>query len=251
MHEGLSVVIPAYNEEHRIGSTLERIVSYLSRRGHPFEILVVDDGSTDGTSRVVEDFKALRADFGLRVLHNPANRGKGFSVRRGMLEAVHGYALLTDADLSAPIEEVAKLEREVIEGSCDIAFGSRDLPGSDIQIHQPWLRENGGKLFNWAVRRLLGIPFRDTQCGFKLFRMSSCRLLFERQRITGFSYDVEILCLAWNSRLALREIPIVWNHDAGSKVSFFRDGLRMMIDVLRIRWSHQRLPGRPGAGRSS
>ena len=234
MEQGLSVVIPAYNEENRIGSTLEKVVSYLSKGRDPFEMLVVDDGSSDRTAQVVHDFEAANdGRWDLRILSNGKNQGKGFSVRRGMLEARFGTALLTDADLSAPIEELEKLR----QAGCDIAFGSRDVAGSQIRIHQPWMRENGGKLFNLVVRLLLGIPYRDTQCGFKLFRLPSCRTLFERQRIMGFSFDVEILYLAWREKLSLNEVPIVWNHDPGSKISFLRDGARMLTDVLRIKWN--------------
>jgi len=234
MNKGLSVVIPAYNEENRIGSTLEKVVSYLSRAGTPFEVLVVDDGSSDGTVQVVRDFEAAKeGSWDLRLLCNGEKRGKGFSVRRAMLEARFETALLTDADLSAPIEELEKLRL----AGCDIAFGSRDVPGSHIQIHQSWLRENGGKFFNLLVRLLLGIPYRDTQCGFKLFRIEPCQTLFERQRIMGFSFDVEVLYLAWKEKLSLKEVPIVWNHDSGSKVSFLKDGTHMLMDLFRIRWN--------------
>jgi dolichyl-phosphate beta-glucosyltransferase len=237
----LSVVIPAYNEEQRLGSSLERILHYLKPGGQPFELVVVDDGSQDRTSQIAQEFSA-RGDpeWSLRLFVNDRNRGKGYSVRRGMLEAQGAYALLTDADLSSPIEEISKLEKEVVDGNCDIAFGSRDLKESDVQVRQSWFRENSGKIFNRMVRLSTGLPFADTQCGFKLFKMSSCQDLFRKQTIEGLSFDVEILYMARKRGLALKEVPVVWRHSEGSRVRFAPDAFQMAWDLCKIRWNDVR-----------
>ena len=237
----LSVVIPAYNEEQRLGSSLERILHYLKPRGRPFELVVVDDGSEDRTSEIAQEFGAKGdPEWSLRLFVNDGNRGKGYSVRRGMLEAQGAYALLTDADLSSPIEEISKLEKEVVDGNCDIAFGSRDLKESDVQVRQSWFRENSGKIFNRLVRLSTGLPFADTQCGFKLFKMSSCREFFEKQTIEGLSFDVEILYMARNRGLTLKEVPVVWRHSEGSRVRFAPDAFQMAWDLFKIRWNDAR-----------
>jgi dolichyl-phosphate beta-glucosyltransferase len=237
----LSSVIPAYNEENRIGPTLERITRYLGSRNVSFELLIVDDGSTDGTSERIDQF-ARQANLPGRVhIHrNDTNRGKGYSVRHGMLEAQGDFALFTDADLSAPIEELAKLEKEVIEGGGDIAFGSRDVQGSDVQVHQPWWRETSGKIFNQCVRLLTGLPYRDTQCGFKLFRLSRCTALFEQQTLFDFGFDVELLYVARKWGLAIKEVPVVWRHSPDSKVQFVPHALGMLVDLFKIRWNDVR-----------
>ena len=233
----LSIVIPAYNEEQRIGSSLERILHYLKPRGRPFELVVVDDGSEDRTADITREFGTRGdAEWSLRLLPNDGNRGKGYSVRRGMLEAQGAYALLTDADLSSPIEEISKLEKEVVDGNCDIAFGSRDLKESEIQVRQTWFRETSGKIFNRLVRLSTGLPYADTQCGFKLFKMSSCRDLFRKQSIEGLSFDVEILYMARKWGLNLKEVPVVWRHSEGSRVQFAPDAFQMAWDLFRIRW---------------
>ena len=243
----LSVVIPAYNEEQRIGSTLERILRYLSSRGRSFELLVVDDGSQDRTCEIAQEFgSGGDPQWSLRLFRNHQNRGKGYSVRRGMLEAQGAYTLLTDADLSSPIEEIAKLEKEVIEGRCDIAFGSRDMEGSQIEVRQPWLRETSGKIFNRLVRLSTGLSYSDTQCGFKLFKMSRCKNLFRKQTIDGFSFDVEVLYIARKWGLTLKEIPVVWRHAPGSRVRFAPDAFRMLWDLVGIRWKDVR--GKYGEG---
>ena len=234
----LSIVIPAYNEEERLGSSLERILHYLKPRSLPFELVVVDDGSEDRTLQIAQEFGDKgNPEWGLRLFVNDGNRGKGYSVRRGMLEAQGTYALLTDADLSSPIEEISKLEKEVVEGSCDIAFGSRDLKESDVQVRQSWFRESSGKIFNRMVRLSTGLPYADTQCGFKLFKMSSCRELFRKQTIEGLSFDVEILYMARNRGLTLKEVPVIWRHSEGSRVRFAPDAFQMAWDLFRIRWN--------------
>jgi dolichyl-phosphate beta-glucosyltransferase len=233
----LSIVIPAYNEEDRIGPTLERITKYMGSRDCSFELLIVDDGSTDRTSEMVHSFVEKENFPGPIYIHrNETNQGKGYSVRRGMLEARGDFALFTDADLSAPIEELSKLEKEMVEGS-DIAFGSRDVKGSDVQVHQPWWRESSGKIFNQCVRLLTGLPYSDTQCGFKLFRMNRCKRLFERQTIFDFGFDVELLYVARQWDLTMKEVPVVWRHSPGSKVQFVPHAVGMFVDLLKIRWN--------------
>jgi dolichyl-phosphate beta-glucosyltransferase len=234
----LSVVIPAFNEEHRLSESLRLALEYFRRRAFDFEIILVDDGSTDLTSEIAEHYlKECGKEGLLRLLKNDRNRGKGYSVRRGMLAARAQFALMTDSDLSTPLEEFAKLEKEVMEGPFDIAFGSRDVPGSLIQIRQSLLRETSGKIFNRMVRMITFLPFRDTQCGFKLFDLGTCRPLFEKQTIHNFAFDVEILFIARKWGLSLREVPVVWRHAGGSKVRFMRDAPRMFLDLHKIRFN--------------
>jgi dolichyl-phosphate beta-glucosyltransferase len=241
MNPLLSVVIPAFNEEARLGSTLEKILAYLDRRRLPAEIVVVDDDSRDATFSVAQRFCD---DHGLadrmQILRSKPNQGKGFSIRRGMLAARAPFALMTDADLSSPIEELEKLEREVLSGPHDIAFGSRDIQGSVVAVHQSWFRENSGKIFNRFVRLITGLPFRDTQCGFKLFEMSTCRSLFERQTLSRYGFDVELLYMARKWGLSMKEVPVLWRHAAGSKVRFATDAPRMLLDLFVIRWNDWR-----------
>ncbi len=228
----LSVVIPAFNEAARLAKCLEVVSTYLQQRELSFECLVVDDGSDDGTAEVAE---SQRDRVGaIQVLRNETNRGKGYSVRRGMLEARGQYVLLTDTDLSTPITELEKLELYVIEGPYSLAIGSRDIKGSQVEVQQSPVRENSGKLFNWMVRSLLKLPFRDTQCGFKLFTAEAAEKIFSRVRTDRFSYDVETLLIGRLLGYEIKEVPVIWRHDAGSKVNFFRDGSRMVLDLLKI-----------------
>jgi len=228
----LSVIIPAYNEEGRIGRTLAGIRGYLEGRTYASEIIVVDDGSRDRTEARAED--ALRGMPGARVLRRSANRGKGFSVREGVLAARGAFILFSDADLSTPIEELEKFWPLVDEG-CDIVIGSRALPGSDIRIRQNPVRELMGKTFNLFVRLLLfrGIP--DTQCGFKLFRREAARDLFTRLRTTGFSFDVEILYLCRTAGCRVGQVPVVWRHSHPSRVRLVRGAAGMLGELLRIK----------------
>ncbi len=228
----LSVVIPAYNEEARLEECLHRVSEYLRGRHLSFECVVVDDGSTDRTAAIAGSVGEAAPQF--RLLRNESNRGKGFAVRRGMLEAAGRYVLLTDTDLSTPIEEIEKLELYVVDGPYQLAIGSRDLAGSRVEVQQSAVRENSGKLFNWFVRRLLKLPFRDTQCGFKLFTAQAAREIFSRVRTEHFSFDVESLLIGRLLGYEIKEVPVVWRHDAGSKVRFFADGTRMILDLLRI-----------------
>ena len=232
----LSVVIPAYNEGHRLRSTLDQIRSYLASSNLAAEIILVDDGSRDRTSEMIQAYQPTpEKEAEVRFLHNGQNKGKGYSVRRGMLAARGSYALLTDADLSAPIQEMPVLRREVMEGSRQIAIGSRGLKESKIEVHQSLFRESGGKVFNHVVRLLTGLPFRDTQCGFKLFEMSRCKDIFKKQRIDGFGFDVEVLYIARKWGLSIGEVPVLWRHSADTKMKLFPDASRMLLDLLRIR----------------
>ncbi len=237
----LSVVIPAYNEEDRLGASLEQIISYLEGREHPFELIVVDDGSADGTFEIGKNFsRRQQNNWSLRVVRNDTNRGKGYSVRRGMLDARGAYALFSDADLSTPIQEITKLEAAVIEGPFEVAFGSRDLEGSQVEVHQSRLRETGGRLFNRIMRRTIGLPYRDTQCGFKLFQMDRCKDVFAKQRLANFGFDAEVLYLARKWGFRMKEVPVVWRHNAGSKVRFMADGLALLWSLIEIRWNDLR-----------
>jgi glycosyltransferase involved in cell wall biosynthesis len=230
----LSVVIPVYNEAPRIPSTLRRVVSYLESLEKSYEVVVVDDGSTDETVPLVE--KACRETPAVRLLRNPANCGKGLTVRNGMLHARGAYVLFTDADLSAPIEEAEQLLKPLREGY-QVAIGSRGLRRDWIGVHQPGMRETAGKLFNLALRWITGLNFRDTQCGFKAFRREAARAIFAVQTIPGFGFDVEVLYVARKFGLPTLEVPVHWDHGGASKVHILRDGIGMFLDLLRIRWN--------------
>ena len=227
----LSIVIPSYNEELRLPATLEQIRTYLPSLGRDTEILVVDDGSTDGTAEVAEAFQKTLPS--LRLISNAVNRGKGFSVRHGMREARGRSVLFTDADLSAPIEEAPKL-LEALE-TYDVAIGSRALDRSLISVHESRFREFAGIIFNTIVRVILRLPFVDTQCGFKAFRREACQILFEQQRVERFGFDPELLYLARHHGLRTIEIPVRWKHSPATKVNMFRDSIHMFVDVFMIR----------------
>jgi len=230
----LSIIVPAYNEERRLPKTLECIHNYLATRAYRAEVIVVDDGSCDDTVRIVEG--ACKKYPELRLISNGSNQGKGFSVRRGMLEARGDIALFTDADLSAPIEEADKLFAAICEQKCDAAIGSRGTR-SLIEINQSTFRMVAGRVFNILVNMVTGMDFGDTQCGFKAFRREPTRILFEQQLITGFGFDPEILFLARYHGLQVAEIPVRWAHAPGTKVRVFTDSLRMLRDLIRIRWN--------------
>ncbi len=229
----LSVIIPAYNEELRLPATLERIAAYLPNCGRAAEVLVVDDGSKDGTAAVAEYFRIKIPT--LRVVSNGVNRGKGYSVRHGMQEARGRIALFTDADLSAPIEEAGKLI-DALESN-DVAIGSRAMDRSLITVHESPFREFAGIVFNKIVRSILWLPFVDTQCGFKAFRRERCGIIFEQQKIERFGFDPELLYLARHHGLHAVEIPVRWGHSPATKVSMWRDSLQMFVDVFTIRWN--------------
>ena len=235
-----SIVIPCFNEEARIGQTLRLTLDYLAANAPESELIVVNDGSTDATGAIARDgLKSAQATT--RLLENFPNRGKGAAVRSGLLAAGTPIGLFSDADLSTPLEEMPKLIEPIANGEVDIAFGSRALDRSLIGVHQPWRREQAGRVFNLLVRLATGLPFWDTQCGFKAFRLEACRPILEAARIEGFAFDVELLYLARRSGLRLREVPVRWNHAEGSKVSFFRDSLRMLREVITVRRSVEAL----------
>lgn len=234
----LSIIVPAYNEERRLQKTLEDISRYLARAPWSWaEILVVDDGSTDTTAATAQAFRAAAP---LRVLRNPGNRGKGYSVRHGMLAARAEWLLFTDADLSAPIEEAGKLLAAAEKRDAALAIGSRALDRRLIGVHQPALREQGGRLFNLALRLVTGLPYWDTQCGFKLFRAQAAREIFSRQRIDGFGFDAEVLFIARELGFQAVEVPVRWNHAEGTKLSLAGDSVEMLLDLFRIRWNQFR-----------
>ncbi len=231
----ISIVVPAYNEEARLPATLSKLLSYLAGGSHSFaEVIVVDDGSTDGTARVAQEFHQRHPS--VLLLSNPGNRGKGYSVRHGVLEARGEWVLFTDADLSTPIEEAASLLRAAA-GGASVALGSRAVDRSLIEVHQSYFRETAGRIFNLFVRLLTGLPFLDTQCGFKLFEAAAAREVFRRQRLERFGFDVEVLFIARRLGYRAIEVPVRWAHSEGTKVSMFRDSLNMFLDLVRIRWN--------------
>ncbi|MGA2267508.1 MAG: dolichyl-phosphate beta-glucosyltransferase [Bryobacteraceae bacterium] len=230
MRRSISIVIPAYNEAQRLPGTMQQVREYLGRSGWDFtEIVVVDDGSRDGTA------EAARA-AGARVVENPGNRGKGYTVRHGMLEARGEWALFTDADLSAPIEELEKLWSAAERERAQVAIGSRAVDRSLIGVHQPFFRETVGRFFNLVMRLVTGLPFHDTQCGFKLFETRAAREIFGRQRLEGFGFDVELLYIARRLGCRAVEVPVRWNDAEGTKVSLWR-GMAAFLDPLKVRWN--------------
>ncbi len=233
----LSIIIPAYNEEKRLRGSLEEILEKAGDLFASVELIIVDDGSTDATADIAEKFIGARNNSG-RVIRIPENRGKGYAVRRGMLEASGALALMTDADLSTPIEELERLALLMEEKQADMIIGSRGLFASDIRVHQPWYREYGGKAFNFFVRGITSLPYRDTQCGFKLFRTGTCRRVFEKQRIHRFAFDVEVLFIAERIGLKVVEEPVIWRHSEGSKVNMLPDSARTFFELIQIRWNN-------------
>jgi len=229
----LSIIIPAYNEELRLPGTLEKIASFLRQEPATTEVLVVDDGSSDKTLAVAESFRGKIPQ--LRVISNGTNRGKGYSVRNGSLQSRGRIALFTDADLSAPIEESRKLVDAL--KTHDVAIGSRAMDRGLIGVHESLFREFAGIVFNKIVRFILWLPFVDTQCGFKAFRMDRCRILFEQQTIERFGFDPELLYLARHHGLSIVEVPVRWSHSPATKVSMMRDSVQMFLDVFVIRWN--------------
>jgi dolichyl-phosphate beta-glucosyltransferase len=230
----LSVVIPAFNEASRLPETLRKVTHYLEARGTAYEVLVVDDGSTDATAQRA----AETGGAAVRVLRNDMNRGKGYSVRRGMLEARGEKRLMTDADLSTPIEDLEHLLARIDEG-CDVAVGSRAVPGARIEVRQPWYRENMGRLFNLFVRVLVVPGLRDTQCGFKVFTARAAREVFAVALLDGFCFDVEALYIARSRGYRVAEVPVTWRNDAASRVTTV-GGLLAFLDLLKVRanaWS--------------
>jgi dolichyl-phosphate beta-glucosyltransferase len=229
-----SVIIPAYNESARLGATLDRVLRHVSEQGWDAEVIVVNDGSRDDTAEMV--LARARTHPALRLVENPGNRGKGYSVRNGMLKAQGEIRLFTDADLSSPIEEANKLF-SAIEAGADVAIGSRWLQPDTQAQRQSVLRQFYGRTFNLILRLLLGLRFKDTQCGFKAFSRSSAQKLFSMQTIEGWGFDAELLFLADRSALNVKEVPVVWSDAEGTRIHPLRDGLHMMAEVLTIRWN--------------
>jgi dolichyl-phosphate beta-glucosyltransferase len=235
--DSLSIVIPAYNEERRLPGTLDRVLEWLSQRRFTFfEVIVVDDGSSDGTARVVEEYATKHAS--IRLLRNPGNRGKGYAIRHGMLEAAGEWILYTDADLSAPIGEFERLREALVEKGAVVAIGSRALDRTLVEVHQSAFRELSGRFFNLVMRVVTGLPFRDTQCGFKLFQAEAARQIFPRQKQDGFSFDVEDLVIAQKLGLRAVEVPVRWANVEGTKVRLSQ-GIRSFLDLVRIRMDHR------------
>jgi len=236
----LSIIVPAYNEGERLGRSLREIVRYLGDYPAETELIVVDDGSTDGTADAAREELTAAKAVRTSVISYQSNLGKGRAVRLGLMAARCDIALFTDADLSTPIIETPKLIDPIARGECDVAFGSRAIDPSLVGIHQPWRREQGGRVFNLAVRLATGLPFWDTQCGFKAFRMNACRPIVEGATIDRFGFDVELLYVAHRAGLRLREVPVRWDHAEGSKVNVATDWYKTLSEVGRIRQQARR-----------
>ncbi len=229
-----SIVLPAYNEGVRIGATLDNLLAYIRERNWDAEVIVVNDGSSDNTAEVVR--ARAQSNPSLRLLENPGNRGKGYSVRHGMLQASGDIALFSDADLSSPIEEADKLFA-AIAGGADIAIGSRWL-NTDLQLRpQPLYRRLFGRIFNLALRVILGLNFKDTQCGFKAFTRRSAQAIFTMQQIERWGFDPELLFLAVRMGFTVEEIPVTWSHREGTRINPLVDGMKMFVEMLVIRWN--------------
>ncbi len=229
-----SFVVPAYNESERLTVSLPKIFAYVGKRQLASEIIVVNDGSSDDTAAVVRGFMQQNAN--VRLVENPGNRGKGYSVRNGMLHARGDIVMFTDADLSSPIDEAEKLFAALEQGA-DVAIGSRWLRAELQTERQPWYRQLYGRFFNLALRVTLGLKFRDTQCGFKAFTKTAAQTVFTRQRIERWGFDPELLFLANKFQLRTAEVPVAWAHDHRSKISPLRDGIRMGLEMLAVRWN--------------
>jgi dolichyl-phosphate beta-glucosyltransferase len=229
-----SIVIPAYNEGARLGATLKKVLSYTHARGWDAEVIVVNDGSRDNTSDIVREYAA--ANPALRLVENPGNRGKGFSVRMGMLSARGRIVLFSDADLSSPIEEAPKL-LQALQAGADIAIGSRWLRAETQTQRQPLYRQLFGRIFNLLLRLTLGLQFKDTQCGFKAFKRPAIQAIFPLQKIERWGFDPEILFLARKFGFKVQEVPVAWGHSGGTRINPLIDGSRMFMEMLHIRWN--------------
>jgi glycosyltransferase involved in cell wall biosynthesis len=228
----LSIVIPAYNESARIERTLQRVMACVDRQGWDAEVLVVDDGSKDATVEIVRRW--MERDRRLCLVQNAGNRGKGYSVRNGLLQASGEVVMFTDADLSAPMEEAERLMEAIAEGA-DVAIGSRWMDRARQTLHQPLYRRFFGRCFNWVTRTIMGLPFKDTQCGFKAFRRPAAQVIFRLQRIERWGFDPEILFIARKLEYAIREVPVTWGHDERSRMSYLKDGMKMLEELAVIR----------------
>ena len=228
----LSIIIPALNESARIGATLERVLSCVRERNWDAEVLVINDGSTDNTVTIVQQW--ARTHHELHLIENEGNRGKGFSVRNGLLQASGDIVMFTDADLSSPIEEAERLF-EAIAAGADVAIGSRWLDKQKQTRHQPLYRRFFGRCYNWLTRTVMGLPYKDTQCGFKAFRREAAQCIFRLQTIERWGFDPEILFIAQKLHLRIVEVPVTWGHDERSRISYLRDGTQMLREMVEIR----------------
>lgn len=235
MKPAVSIIVPAFEEAERLGGSVRKILEYTAREWPGSEVIVVDDGSRDNSAEVAESGFSDFPEMDASVIRYEENRGKGYAVKTGLMAAKHDVALFTDADLSTPIEEMPKLIDPIANNEFDLTFGSRALDRKLIGTHQPWRREQGGKVFNLIVRKLTGLPFWDTQCGFKAFNMNNFRPLLDVMQIDRFGFDVEFLYVANLHGLRLKEIPVRWNNDERSKVDVFRDSRKMFGEVIQIR----------------
>jgi glycosyltransferase involved in cell wall biosynthesis len=232
-HPACSIIIPAFNEAARIGHSLDEVLSVLNSQGWDAEIIVVNDGSRDSTAAIVREFAAR--DSRIRLVENPGNRGKGYSVRRGFQESCGQIVMFTDADLSAPMDEASRLFAAIDSGA-DIAIGSRWLESTRQTIRQPWYRQLFGRCFNLLTRAVMGLHYADTQCGFKAFRRDAALRIARLQRIERWGFDPEMLFLAGKIGYTVREVPVTWAHDERSRLSYLKDGVKMLEDMARIRW---------------
>ncbi|MGE3467009.1 MAG: dolichyl-phosphate beta-glucosyltransferase [Pyrinomonadaceae bacterium] len=240
MKPDVSIVVPAYDESERIIGPLGTLLDFAERSEFVIEIIVVDDGSGDGTADIARNTLAEKPSIASNVIRYEENRGKGFAVKTGLMAATANIALITDADLSTPITEMEKLVEPIRSGDFDVTFGSRALDRTLIGTHQPWRREQGGRVMNLIIRKLSGLPFSDTQCGFKAFNMVKFRPLLGLMTIDRFGFDIEFLFVADRHGLRLAEIPVRWNDVAGSKVSVVRDTRRMIGELMQIRGNARR-----------
>ncbi|WP_263383510.1 dolichyl-phosphate beta-glucosyltransferase [Granulicella arctica] len=231
-HPYLSIVIPAYNESARIESTLERVMECVESADWDAEVLVVDDGSTDDTPAIIRRW--MERYPRLHLIHNPGNRGKGYSVRNGLLQAAGEIVMFTDADLSAPMEEASRL-LDALDAGADVAIGSRWMDRTRQTIHQPLYRQFFGRCFNWITRTVMGLPFKDTQCGFKAFKRPAAQVIFRLQRIERWGFDPEILFIARKLKYRIVEVPVTWGHDERSRMSYLKDGMKMLEEMATIR----------------
>jgi glycosyltransferase involved in cell wall biosynthesis len=228
----LSIVIPAYNEGARLEQALDRVLTCAAERAWNAEILVVDDGSSDATAAIVRRWMDTHPN--LQLIHNDGNRGKGYSVRNGLLQAKGDVVMFTDADLSSPIEE-AELLFAALEDGADVAIGSRWLDKQRQTIHQPLYRRFFGRCFNWVTRKVIGLPYKDTQCGFKAFKREAAQTIFRLQTIERWGFDPEILFIARKLKYKVVEVAVTWGHDERSRISYLRDGLKMLEEIAQIR----------------
>lgn len=227
----ISVVVPAYNEARRLPESMNRMINFVALHGIIREVIIVDDGSRDETASIVRAASSEIVDF--RLVGYRTNAGKGYAIRRGIMEATGDAILISDADLSTPIEELPNLLTAI--ESADIVIGSRALEKSDIQVSQAWYRQRMGKIFNALMGRITGLPFADTQCGFKLLRLDAAKRIFEQATIDRFAWDVEMLMIACRMGYRIREVPVVWVNSSDSRVRIVRDSSRMLFDTLRMR----------------